>query len=734
MSRTTPLVILNDLWSKVEAVLESKPTARRKDDQKPFAGLSTRIDAANTESTSKPGSYTASTGCDITAAPGQTISEPTPEPNTSLSPERQSLSTPQATIEDDAVPTPRANRSSSPALRSTSASQTAGGMNAEPAAKSAVSSNPAPQATAPSPSPSGQMQATASEDVTSWTVDLSPTQTQVYKYRHDEGVYCAYPCEIPIPTSILQRFTDGGQQDEIHTNLEPFRHRASKRFKPADAVIEMPELRLSGRCAGTRVSLLPTVWILCRTFALRNKLRRWVRDAPWFKRVEYPFEIQYGTSVWAGKTEDDLTSTGKIDLAGHKAVVQLDSDTRLYAHLEKGARLGICGRRLCFTAIRDNEILWQRFSLAGGILNVDEILYLVTTAHCIVQEFYNTQPALQPPAEMDYGDNWDSASEDDSSPTQTEPDEDNEITQGNHQPGNGLATAETVSWNRAVDFINPFGLMRWANLAKRGPINFLGAGTTEADPESYRPDGGGPSTLGILPLEHWENCNGLATMSTSATTPTKVPGAQTPLSDFALLGVLSPSIFVTNDYNVWGKWHQISKVAKEEAMQAGEVYVVVDDFTPRWGFLLPPQKSQIQTRNASIETRKIQLNACLAVARNETGPGTSGAWVVQGEVLIGMVVAVYEGEPFAQIITAEKLLSDIRASLSPGTDVYLPLKRFEHGASTDDGRSSSSHGSASSSGYGSTSRSGTGSLGSRDGTGTSSRRNRAGMDVVVVSW
>lgn len=40
--------------------------------------------------------------------------------------------------------------------------------------------------------------------------------------------------------------------------------------------------------------------------------------------------------------------------------------------------------------------------------------------------------------------------------------------------------------------------------------------------------------------------------------------------------------------------------------------------------------------------------------------GTSGSWVVQDGGLCGMVVACYTDRPFAHILTAEKLISDIK--------------------------------------------------------------------------
>lgn len=44
------------------------------------------------------------------------------------------------------------------------------------------------------------------------------------------------------------------------------------------------------------------------------------------------------------------------------------------------------------------------------------------------------------------------------------------------------------------------------------------------------------------------------------------------------------------------------------------------------------------------------------------GAGASGSWVVRGEVLYGVIIAVYENEPFALMMTAERLFASIMGS------------------------------------------------------------------------
>lgn len=47
---------------------------------------------------------------------------------------------------------------------------------------------------------------------------------------------------------------------------------------------------------------------------------------------------------------------------------------------------------------------------------------------------------------------------------------------------------------------------------------------------------------------------------------------------------------------------------------------------------------------------------------SKKGPGASGSWVVKGEVLYGVIIAVYKDEPFALMMTAERLFESILGS------------------------------------------------------------------------
>ncbi|KAH6615909.1 hypothetical protein B0J18DRAFT_292092 [Chaetomium sp. MPI-SDFR-AT-0129] len=92
---------------------------------------------------------------------------------------------------------------------------------------------------------------------------------------------------------------------------------------------------------------------------------------------------------------------------------------------------------------------------------------------------------------------------------------------------------------------------------------------------------------------------------------------------------------------------------------SGIVQILASAADPVEGHLLPGE-TYIRFGKDNVQTRKIELSAPLST-------GTSGAWVVRGDRLYGVIIAVYEREPYAHMITSERLYKDIEGSL-PGFD------------------------------------------------------------------
>ncbi|KAK4143441.1 uncharacterized protein C8A04DRAFT_28866 [Dichotomopilus funicola] len=89
------------------------------------------------------------------------------------------------------------------------------------------------------------------------------------------------------------------------------------------------------------------------------------------------------------------------------------------------------------------------------------------------------------------------------------------------------------------------------------------------------------------------------------------------------------------------------------------VQILANAADPIEGRLLPDE-TYIRFGKEYVQTRKIELSAPLST-------GTSGAWVVREGCLHGVIIAVYEREPYAHMITSRRLYTDIAVSL-PGFD------------------------------------------------------------------
>lgn len=122
-------------------------------------------------------------------------------------------------------------------------------------------------------------------------------------------------------------------------------------------------------------------------------------------------------------------------------------------------------------------------------------------------------------------------------------------------------------------------------------------------------------------------------------------------------------------------------------LHSGNVSIILSELETRSGFLL--QRSALfMDRSGIFETRKIhteeKLGTCSTchmmnmLTDDRTGKGSSGAWVVRGSDLLGVIVAVYDNEPYAHMLPIEQVFSAIRSAYTDGTtnpanvDISLP--------------------------------------------------------------
>ncbi|KAJ4345243.1 uncharacterized protein N0V89_011373 [Didymosphaeria variabile] len=103
-----------------------------------------------------------------------------------------------------------------------------------------------------------------------------------------------------------------------------------------------------------------------------------------------------------------------------------------------------------------------------------------------------------------------------------------------------------------------------------------------------------------------------------------------------------------------GMFH-LNDVIHDADLKAGEVFILTGKYQTVCGYLLRGPAS-FRIKDALFQTRKIEL-------REPLPKGVSGSWVVQGDRLCGVVLAVYGTEPYAHMITIDKVFQDIRIAL-----------------------------------------------------------------------
>lgn len=127
------------------------------------------------------------------------------------------------------------------------------------------------------------------------------------------------------------------------------------------------------------------------------------------------------------------------------------------------------------------------------------------------------------------------------------------------------------------------------------------------------------------------------------------------------------------------KW--VSGYTNDQSLKAGEVLIVVDEESDSLVASLQPARIPLIISGSTLWTRKLRLEAPLGkythpnfglklMRFKNVAPGTSGSWVVDRKTgaLCGSIIVVYDGEPFALMITAEALFSDIKGYSSMTMD------------------------------------------------------------------
>ncbi|KAK1751331.1 hypothetical protein QBC47DRAFT_80983 [Echria macrotheca] len=509
-----------------------------------------------------------------------------------------------------------------------------------PPTPTATISSPEQSNTTAGPSGSSTVQSPSSaEQSESWQTAVVPFPSEnkelVCVHRR---LYYGLHTKIQCPGNAARVWAEDIKK-RLALDLVPVQERVLRKNK--NAGIEL-ELRMSGtaKSGAPTITLAPTIWILCGSKYCKQKIQKEVAKMTWLRIFRFGIEIHTGTPILAATPEASLVvPLERLDLTHPFNLPSSSSGTsQLLIHLQNDEGLGntACGRLCCFTLLRDGVAPMQRFSRLGGVMDVGSkdqtSSYGLTAAHAL----YDLLLSSQTTAEDGNG------PVSDDSETDSDCDSiDSNSSCGSHSSG---FSAPTDDHKNVLGYRNPCDIKTWVPITSTGPVNFLGRGTPRMQSGS---------------TDWWPE------LHTSVTNPL----FRAHEADFALL-TIPTDLKLQNTYGTVMKasispTEIVDRLPIHSDLDPGEVRILVNPVDSVAGFMLR-NTSDIISGSGSIQTRKIELSAPLA-------KGTSGAWVVGGNQLYGVIIAVYEREPYAHMVTAKKACADIVESLPGFTSAALPF-------------------------------------------------------------
>lgn len=371
------------------------------------------------------------------------------------------------------------------------------------------------------------------------------------------------------------------------------------------------ELRMSGHAnqkTGT-VTLAPTVWILYRSYTLAGN----VVTAAALNQVALGLDyLQTDIEIHEGGGRIEASSDRKL------VDVDLDADGRDSIQLSNGAVLSVhvedcqqrdtaCGALVCVTVQEDKLRTQQGLCRLGGLLKVNGRYVLgVTTAHAMLD------------SSGIFKDSFDGAGADD----------------------DDLRTPKGKAVDRDAIVLEVSDVEAWQGATRDAAIDFLGI-----------------------------SMNSRGDVALNRSRPQNA-------TDFAMLRLRDLPGTIRNRYVPPGSDEPVSinstASASSSALDEGPVYILcgggrVADAQLVWGSVC------FIIRGRNFRVRRVQTSQPLGrslfpniltriMLTRFIGPGASGSWVVKGEVLYGVIIAIYKDEPFALMMTAERLFESIIGS------------------------------------------------------------------------
>ncbi|KAI0437248.1 hypothetical protein F4803DRAFT_539559 [Xylaria telfairii] len=438
-----------------------------------------------------------------------------------------------------------------------------------------------------------------------------------------EGVYFSTSHHEIVDPEMFK--TAKATLDRLQPDLQPIMGSLGRKFARAGSSSHMnlvtAELRMAGEIeeGSTKITLQPSVWIICGEKSTCKAVRRRLDQLAWLSSAHYsPIYVRHGLRLACA--ELDLGLSG-LDL-NHGTPFWIDTPNgrlqrKVHVHVERSEMLPSHGALCCITITQgdDPDVLHQRLCRIGGYIIVDlptgPQLAAITTGHGLLEYWIQQQPGdicFEDETQLKELNTASTTEETEIMATEDTGSEDE----------THLEESDTKTKDRFMSTeINLVEKWESATLFP-GNINFVsqaspaGEGSFEVRANHIDTD------FLLLSVES-------RTVPSSAPTMTKAKGKARATDNSHVLDASMSSAKISG------------MIMKSGAPQAVEI---IPDVLP---FFI---------NGVMFQTKKVKLS-------EPTCPGLSGSWVFHNHALCGIIIAIYDGEPFALMLTAEKLFSDI---------------------------------------------------------------------------
>ncbi|KAI0115887.1 hypothetical protein GGR51DRAFT_366825 [Nemania sp. FL0031] len=473
------------------------------------------------------------------------------------------------------------------------------------------------------------------------TCPVDSSSVKPYKrMKNNLMVYLAHD-DIEIPLDVVEQW-ETTDLDRLKTDLSEVvmkiyrkgvvreSRRARSTLYPSSGPHEYDisfELRMSGRAMRDTpvVAIVPSIWLICGSTWACKEIRDAMKEITW---PSLPVEIHEGR-VPIPSVADGQVDISKLDLTNG---YHLGDGITLYIHVEDLiTETTSCGL-LCCATIKDGDTYSHHFSRIGGLVTNTNTLtssqFGVSTAHGMLDHpWWHRQ--FQ---ERNSVPTWDCESiESTDSEDDYEFDSESESLYDDQESLYVEPLTDPFSLSDDVvgeGYRDPQLVQRWRNVSHHGVLSFLGASIQK---ESN--------------LQHLMELHDDTVMQT----------------DHAMIPLEWPQ---DTSFQPWKNKYfpstlpdkpiDITTHMGNSKLTEGAVSIICQANSSINGHLMPGPAC-LAMGGRMFTLRKLKTVAPLA-------RGISGSWVARGTELCGMILAVSNPEPYAYMMRAEDLISNLEAS------------------------------------------------------------------------